>query len=105
MSISFLHMTAHPPAHSPVRPQARLEAKAAAELAERRTPVPLPNRIMVLCMAALYVAYARHIEEVRRYLGVTAPASAAQGLDRFNLIAALAFMVYALVMLVTGRKI
>ena len=98
-------MTDHPPTRLPSHLQARLEAKAAADLAERRAPVPLPNRIMVLCMAALYVAYAHHIDEVRRYLGVTAPASAAQGLDRFNLIAALAFMVYALVMMVTGRKI
>jgi farnesyl-diphosphate farnesyltransferase len=82
----------------------RWNAEQAIKKAQEEAPLSIFSRILLLTMSLLYTAYAWQVDIVREWLELPArPGST--GLDRFNRGVAAVFMGYALVMVVTGRRI
>ncbi|KAI3429253.1 hypothetical protein D9Q98_005350 [Chlorella vulgaris] len=86
----------------------RLKAAGAAKKAEKAAalaaPVPVTARLSMLVMALAYIVYAYRIDAVRAWLGV-APPKNAETLDQVNVLVASTFFLYAVVVMVLGKKL
>ena len=67
--------------------------------------IPLPARLFMVIMAALYAAYAWQIDEVRSLMGLPSKGGRNTGIDVINQFLAGVLLTYAVAVLVTGRRL
>ncbi|KAG7666618.1 putative Squalene synthase LSS [Nannochloris sp. 'desiccata'] len=67
--------------------------------------IPLPARLFMVIMAAIYAAYAWQIEEVRSMMGLPNRGGRSNGIDTIHQLMAGVLLSYAVVVLVTGRRL
>ena len=80
-------------------------AEARALGLDASVPMPIMARLTMLFMAVLYAAYAWQIEGVRELIGLPSRGGRETAIDSFNRFTAGILLAYALVVLVTGRRL